>query len=75
MHFARMQLDTLGYVAKLVPFSVCTSPTIMRVRGRLPSGAESVDLGMEGIKGIGNEELRECLDELDVFDDLYKVCS
>jgi hypothetical protein len=73
MHFARMQLDTLGYVAELIPFSVCTSPTIMRVRGNLPTGAEGAVIGSESIGGITNEELKGCLGSRQEFDEMYKV--
>jgi hypothetical protein len=73
MHFARMQLDTLGFVAQLIPFSVNTSPTIMRVRGNLPTGADGGIIGKESIEGISNEELKRCLGSKEAFDEMYKV--
>lgn len=73
MHLARMQLDTLGYVAEFIPFSVCTSPTIMRAHGDRLNGAGGSESGRERIEKITNEELKGSLGSKEEFDALYKV--
>jgi len=71
LHYARMQLDTLGFVADLIPFSINTSPTIMKSRGVLPAGATQSVMDKSATLHVTNVGLKACLGSMEAFDDVY----
>ncbi|KAJ3204489.1 hypothetical protein HK099_001109, partial [Clydaea vesicula] len=70
LHYARMQLDTLGFAADLIPSSINTSPA--RLKKSLPSGASVTEIDKTTpFKEINNLELKTALTNMESFDSLY----
>lgn len=64
LHFARLQLDSLGCISEMIPFSINNSPEHLIAR-KNQKGLET------NFNQITNAELKDCLKNKQVFDDAY----